>query len=141
MIACGDSHSMVMTDRGYLYTWGRGFEGQLGLSETIEIAASPSFVKFFHSKERILNVSYIAAGSFYSLAIVEDGTMYSWGEARMGQLGIGKYQCVRLPQRVAFPPDDNGQVVKVKSCSAGFGHTAALTDNGDLYTWGFSIYG
>ena len=27
MIACGDSHSMVLTDKGYLYTWGRGFEG------------------------------------------------------------------------------------------------------------------
>ena len=27
MIACGDSHSMVMTDKGYLYTWGRGYEG------------------------------------------------------------------------------------------------------------------
>lgn len=67
--------------------------------------------------------------------------MYAWGEARMGQLGIGKAQVVRLPQRVAFPPDENGQNVKVKSCSAGFGHTAALSDKGDLYTWGFSIYG
>ena len=90
MIACGESHSMVMTDKGYLYTWGRGFEGQLGLSETIEIAATPQFVKFFHNKDRILNVNYITAGSFYSLAIVDDGQMYAWGEARMGQLGIGK---------------------------------------------------
>ena len=84
MIACGENHSMVMTDKGYLYTWGRGYEGQLGLSQSIEIAATPSFVKFFHNKDRILNVSYIAAGSFYSLAIVDNGTMYAWGEARMG---------------------------------------------------------
>ena len=112
------------------------------MSETIEIAASPSFVKFFHNKDRILNVAYITAGSFYSLAIVEDGTMYAWGEARMGPLGIGKAQIVKLPQHVSFPPDEEtGQVVKVKSCSAGFGHTAALTEKGDLYTWGFSIYG
>ena len=32
-IACGDNHSLVLTDKGYLYTWGRGFEGQLGLGE------------------------------------------------------------------------------------------------------------
>ena len=63
----------------------------------MEIAATPSFVKFFHSKDRVLNVAYIAAGSFYSLAIVDDGTLYAWGEARMGQLGIGKQQIVRLP--------------------------------------------
>jgi len=31
-IACGQNHSMVLTDKGYLYSWGRGFEGQLGLS-------------------------------------------------------------------------------------------------------------
>ena len=56
----------------------------------MEIAATPSFVKFFHNKDHVLNVVYIAAGSFYSLAIVDDGTMYAWGEARMGQLGTGK---------------------------------------------------
>ena len=26
-IACGESHSLVLTDKGYLYSWGRGFEG------------------------------------------------------------------------------------------------------------------
>lgn len=54
--------------------------------------------------------------------------MYAWGEARMGQLGIGKQQIVKLPSKVSFPPDENGQAIKVKACSAGFGHTAALTD-------------
>lgn len=97
--------------------------------------------------DNILNVSYIAAGSFYSLAIVDDGKgndgqMYAWGEARMGQLGIGKAQVVRMPQKVSFPPNENtGETVKIQSCSAGFGHTSALSTKGDLYTWGFSIYG
>ena len=40
-IACGDSHSLVLTDMGYLYSWGRGFEGQLGQSAAIEIASVP----------------------------------------------------------------------------------------------------
>jgi alpha-tubulin suppressor-like RCC1 family protein len=79
-IACGDNHSLVLTDRGYIYAWGRGFEGQLGLSATIEIATVPSYVKYFHNK----NVTQIAAGTFYSLAITDDGNMYGWGEARMG---------------------------------------------------------
>ena len=129
MIACGESHSMVMTDRGYLYTWGRGYEGQLGLSETIEIAATPQFVRFFHQRvpnpveggrmDNIMNVTYIAAGSFYSLAITDDGrgndgVMYAWGEARMGQLGIGREKCVRMPQKVSFPPnEETGESVKI----------------------------
>ena len=30
---------------------------------------------------------------------------------------------------------------RVASCSAGFGHTACITERGDIYTWGFNIYG
>lgn len=66
-IACGKSHSLVLTDKGYLYSWGRGFEGQLGLSETIEIASVPQYVKFFHGKF----VQTIAAGSYFSLAVTK----------------------------------------------------------------------
>lgn len=123
---------MVLTDQGYLYSWGRGFEGQLGLSEIIEIASVPRYVKFFHGKF----VSQIAAGSFYSLAITDDGNMYSWGEARMGQLGTGKHQDVKVPSQIQFPGD-----AKMKICSAGFGHSLALTHDGELFTWGFNIYG
>jgi alpha-tubulin suppressor-like RCC1 family protein len=31
--------------------------------------------------------------------------------------------------------------VKVVQCSAGFGHTAALSENGELFMWGFNVYG
>ena len=134
MIACGESHSMVLTDKGYLYVWGRGFEGQLGIAESIEIAATPTYVKHFHNK----SVTSIAAGSFYSLAVDDQGSLYSWGEARMGQLGVGKAQCVRKPTQVHFPEE---QPVQIKSCAAGFGHTLALTQHGDLYAWGFNCYG
>lgn len=136
-IACGENHSLVLTDKGYLYAWGRGFEGQLGLSKEIEIASTPQFVKFFHGK----NVTSIACGSFYSLAVTDDGAMWGWGEARMGQLGCDKHREIRTPQRIQFPQDSEGNQPKIKSCSAGYGHTAALTDNGDLYTWGFNTYG
>ena len=53
----------------------------------------PSYIKYFHQK----HVVAVAAGAFYSLAITNDGAMYGWGEARMGQLGIGKHRDVRTP--------------------------------------------
>jgi len=95
-IACGRSHSLVLTDKGYLYAWGRGFEGQLGLSESIEIASVPQYVKFFHGEF----VSSIAAGAYYSLAVTDRGDMFSWGEAKMGQLGVGRHREVRTPQQI-----------------------------------------
>ena len=132
-IACGESHSLALTDKGYLYSWGRGFEGQLGLSEVIEIASVPSFVKYFHGTQ----VKHIAAGSFHSLAITENGSMYSWGEARMGALGTGKHRDVRIPNQITFP--DAG--VKMAQCSAGYGHSASISSEGQLYSWGFNVYG
>ena len=67
--------------------------------------------------------------------------MYGWGEARLGQLGLDKHREVRVPTQIRFPKNDDGSNVAIKSCSAGFGHTAALTNRGELYTWGFNIYG
>jgi len=34
------------------------------------------------------------------LAITRDGNLYGWGEAKMGQLGLGKQREVRIPQRI-----------------------------------------
>jgi len=87
-------------------------------------------------------VSNIAAGSYYSLAITDEGSMYAWGEAKLGQLGTGrKHRDLRTPTQVQFPKEENEAEVRIRSCSAGFGHTAALSEHGELYVWGFNTYG
>lgn len=135
-IACGESHSLILTDKGDIYSWGRGFEGQLGLSKGIEVASTPQYIKSFYEKP----VSQIEAGAFFSLAITRDGQLFGWGEAKMGQLGLGKQREVRLPQKIPIL-DENNNEHTIHCCSAGFGHTACITETGELYTWGFNIYG
>ena len=49
-IACGEYHSLILTDMGDVYAWGRGFEGHLGLSKSVDIAATPMYVKTFYEK-------------------------------------------------------------------------------------------
>ena len=60
------------------------------------------------------------------MAILKDGTVWGWGEAKLGQLGCGKQREVRLPQQIKFPEDQGGFI----QCSAGSGHSVALTQNG-----------
>lgn len=95
-IATGESHSLILTDKGDIYSWGRGFEGQLGLSASIEVASTPQYIKTFYGKP----VYHIEAGAFFSLAITRDGKLFGWGEAKMGQLGLGKMRDIRLPQQI-----------------------------------------
>jgi len=105
MIACGEAHSLALTDKQDVYAWGRGFEGQLGI-QNVPVAATPQYVKAFFRKvpnqgfERI-PIKFIECGAFYSLAISESQELYGWGESRMGQLGLGKKsRQVPLPTKI-----------------------------------------
>ena len=43
-VVCGQSHSMALTDYGDVFSWGRGFEGQLGLGAQ-EVALCPKYAE------------------------------------------------------------------------------------------------
>jgi len=45
-IACGESHGLALSKMGDVYTWGRGFEGQLGM-EHVQCLPFPAFMPFF----------------------------------------------------------------------------------------------
>lgn len=95
-ISCGESHSLILTADADVYAWGRGFEGQLGIANSIEVASTPQYVKSFYNKP----IANIETGAYFSLAITRDNQLYGWGEAKMGQLGIGKQREVRLPRQI-----------------------------------------
>ena len=40
-VACGESHSLALSDRGQLFSWGAGSDGQLGLVTTEDSVAVP----------------------------------------------------------------------------------------------------
>jgi alpha-tubulin suppressor-like RCC1 family protein len=71
---------VILTKLGDVYSCGRGFEGQLGISLDIDTTSTPKYLKSFYNKP----VKYIACGAFYSLAICQKGKLYGWGEAKLG---------------------------------------------------------
>lgn len=40
-IACGESHSVALSDQGQLFAWGAGSDGQLGLTTIEDSVAVP----------------------------------------------------------------------------------------------------
>lgn len=142
-----------------VFTWGRGEDGQLGLGDTSD-QDEPTYVDAL----RGVGVRQIACGSGHTVVLTTDGEVYTWvsdiiyylpllfevrggneftivsklwdlfwfdqGRGDDGRLGHGdngwKY-VPRITQSLA------GQVVSQVTC--GSYHTAAVTGNGDLYTW------
>jgi len=126
------TRSLRIQDEGLaVFSWGRGEDGQLGLGDTSD-QDEPTYVDAL----RGVGVRQIACGSGHTVVLTTEGEVYTWGRGDDGRLGHGdngwKY-VPRITQSLA------GQVVCQVTC--GSYHTAAVTGNGDLYTWGGGMYG
>ena len=123
-VACGQFHSLAVTNDGRLYTWGWAVHGQLG-HDSIEDYHKPTLVKKLSGKKII----YAAGGYAHSVALTAAGYVYSWGCGTYGQLGNGDIQKIALPHKVPMPSP-------VTHLAAGYFHNLAVTKDYKLYTWG-----
>ena len=80
-ISAGGHHSLVLTSRGCLYSFGYGAHGQLGLRSTTN-KYTPQLVKDLITKP----ISYIAAGWNHSLVLSRNGDIFASGYGQHGQL-------------------------------------------------------
>ena len=76
----------------------------------------------------------IAAGSYYTLAIKPDGTLWAWGTNPAGQLGDGT-----LSSRLT--PIQTGNGATWRAIVAGSAHSMALKSDGTLWAWGYNSFG
>ncbi|CAM9820772.1 unnamed protein product [Chrysoparadoxa australica] len=119
-------------DKGRLsFVFGRGEDGQLGLGDT-EDQDAPVLVEALQGKP----VVSIACGSGHTLVTLEDGVIYTWGRGDDGRLGHGDQGWKYVPRAVQAL---SGKRTVQATC--GSYHTAAVTDQGELYTWGGGMYG
>lgn len=84
-------------------------------------------------------IATAAACGYHSMAVTADGELYTWGLNNYGQLGQPnrKDQAVgRIPQLVQLGRTDGGKRKNVKSAACGSWHSVAVTDKGEIYTWG-----
>lgn len=120
-VSLGDYNSSAITANGDLYTWGSNDDGQLG-NGTNDSSLSPQII--------LHDVSYVAFNNQTKAAITQYGELYTWGYNLFDQLGNENYnflQSCLKPEKIL----DN-----VSSVYIGDRHSAAITNSGDLYTWG-----
>ncbi|XP_059428338.1 ultraviolet-B receptor UVR8-like isoform X2 [Corylus avellana] len=132
-IACGGRHSAVITDAGALLTFGWGLYGQCGQGSTND-QLRPTCVSSLLGTQ----VERVAAGLWHTLCITIEGCVYAFGGNQFGQLGTGADQAEDLP-RLLDAPSLKSKHAKLVSCGAR--HSAVLTEDGQLFSWGWNKYG
>ena len=128
-ICCGGNHTVAVTRSGAVFAWGSNSHGQLGLGDTTD-RAWPGQVSTLRSL-RVLPGG-VRAGLEHTIALTEEGGVFSWGSGRCGQLGHGTTSNEIQPRKIM---ELMGTVVS--QIAAGDRHSLALVPSrGKLYAFG-----
>ena len=87
---------------------------------------------------RHVRIVATSAGDYYSLALTEDGVVFSWGDNFYGQLGLGQTgEGGALIEEVALPHKVEAlSGLNVCAIVAANYASCAVTTAGELFTWG-----
>ena len=121
---------------GLMYSWGLADKGCLGLGNKTEVP-TPERVKETADNTLFYNIMDIACGISHCLAITYTYQLFTWGDGLNGKLGHGKTNNYNKPKSLTI----SGSDFKVLYISAGYSHSAAITTDHELYTWGDGAYG
>ncbi|MGA8892975.1 MAG: kelch repeat-containing protein, partial [Anaeromyxobacteraceae bacterium] len=128
-VSAGEHHTLALDSTGHVWSLGENTDGQLGVDPAILSGRSiPAVV------QGLSGVVAIAAGSWHSVALKSDGTVWTWGHNAAGQLGNGGSSPSALPAPV---PGLSG----VKAIATGNNHTLAILADGTVRSWGYNQFG
>lgn len=135
----GGGHSGLLTEHGQLILWGWNENGQCGYPPNQTTALDTSPLPISNSISHI-RAETAALGFTHTLIIERDtGNLYALGDDShgqvTGQIGVTKTQ-QSTTLMANFVPKD-----KFKAVSAGLFHSAAITTEGELITFGSNKHG
>lgn len=144
-IATGEHHTLALLSNGTVMAWGDNLYGELGhdpASGPEDCGISPCS-KVPVAVPGLSGVIALASGSFFSLALLSDGTVMAWGYNGVGALGrdpasgpedCNFSSCSKVPVMV---PGVSGAT----AIAAGHGYGSALLSDGTVKDWGANFQG
>jgi len=127
-IAARGASALALKQDGTVWAW--GLEREIVVDVVGEWKSRSIPVKV----SSLTNVSAIAEGNCFSLALKSDGTVWAWGWNDVGQLGDGTRINRSTPLQVSG-------LTGVCAISAGDSHSLALKNDGTVWAWGWNYFG
>ncbi|KAK0601992.1 hypothetical protein LWI29_029399 [Acer saccharum] len=132
LVSAAKFHSVAVTTRGEVYTWGFGRGGRLGHPD-FDIHSGQAAVitpRQVTSGLGSRRVKTIAAAKHHTVLATEGGEVFTWGSNREGQLGYTSVDTQPTPRRVSSL---KSRIVAVAAANK---HTVVVSDSGEVFTWG-----
>jgi RCC1 and BTB domain-containing protein len=125
-ISYGLHYVFALTKSGTCFSW-----GELGFgTQTCE--KRPKLIKGLLNE----NVVQIICGLRHSLVLTKSGELYGFGYNYFGQIGCGNNSNQLTPIKIIGFNSE-----KIVSIACGGYHSLVLTDEGQVYSWGYNSHG
>lgn len=134
-IAAGYETGYALSDKGKVYAWGRGLEGQMGNGTNSLSNLSPVEVQI---PNEIVDFYPAKANQAHHVAAVDiNGDVWMWGYADNGRIpNAAGY--LSKPKKVTSLSANEHKFIKV---APGDNYTLALADDGTVWSMGNGVYG
>ena len=121
---------LVRRSNGSVASWGHAVDGQRGDGTAGEATDTIATVKLPAGR----TAKAVAAGGSHAMALLDDGSVVTWGLNDSGQLGLGDTTTRSTPTKVTL---DRPAV----AIAAGRLFSVAVLDDGRVFTWGANTIG
>ncbi|KAG0199388.1 hypothetical protein BGX28_007341 [Mortierella sp. GBA30] len=138
-VGAGSYHSFSIDKDGKAYAWGLNTYGQCGNEDpTTENVPSVAPIAALQDE----HVIDIQGGEHHTVALTKTGTVYGFGRSDSHQLGLGYTEApgsedTSSHKKAIRKPTVIPGLPVIKAISVGGNHTLALSEEGDVYAWGF----
>ena len=128
-VVSGGQFTLARTSSGEIWSWGSGGEDNALGHGGKEQKVVPEKVTALKGQV----VTHLAAGHEHVAAVTADGALYTFGDGGNGRLGHGDTETQTAPKLVEVQEWGARRVVSVVCSNY---HTAAVLEDGALYTFG-----
>jgi alpha-tubulin suppressor-like RCC1 family protein len=131
-VAAGIAHTLALRADETVWAWGDNGYGELGMG-----GPTSAFTNSPVQSIGLTQIVAIAAGGSHSVALDQNGNVWTWGDNYSGQLGLG----AGGPSSYTTVPTLVSNLPNAIAIAGGYQHTIALTSDTRVWTWGDNSWG